>query len=150
MKESTDVARVVDALANGLRSELEIAKTGRLTLERVQLCISFLIAHGCVIEAERSLVPANGQWQRHAQGGERRCAETPGLSLGCLKDWSRWDRNVSADSIFAEIDRAIKKLGGSAKPATPVARNNLRRGRDGIRRLRMRADSGQDEGVPHC
>jgi hypothetical protein len=50
-EESSDVAKVVEALGNGLRSELEIAKTARLTLERVQLCISFLMAHGCVVEA---------------------------------------------------------------------------------------------------
>ena len=49
-QEAADVARIIDALANGLRSELEIAKTTRLPLERVRISIAFLVAHGCIIE----------------------------------------------------------------------------------------------------
>jgi len=74
-KESSDVARVVGALANGLRSELEVAKTTRLTLERVQLCISFLVAHGCVVEAARSrfrLTDNGNDMLKEANAAERK------------------------------------------------------------------------------
>ena len=46
---SPDVARVVQALSNGLRSEIEIAKQARLPLNRVQVALDRLIARRCVI-----------------------------------------------------------------------------------------------------
>jgi hypothetical protein len=46
---STDVAGVVQALSNGLRSEIEIAKQARLPLDRVRVALNCLVARRCVI-----------------------------------------------------------------------------------------------------
>jgi hypothetical protein len=50
-EESTDIGLVVQALSNGLRSDLEIANTARLALDRVHIALAFLLAHGCVVES---------------------------------------------------------------------------------------------------
>jgi hypothetical protein len=49
---SADVAgdRVVEALGNEVRSELEIAKTARVTFARIQISNTFLVAHVSVVE----------------------------------------------------------------------------------------------------
>jgi predicted methyltransferase len=62
-EESTDAAKVVQALANGIRSEREIAATVRLPLDRVQFALSSLISLGCVIEvtSRRSRLTDNGK-----------------------------------------------------------------------------------------
>jgi hypothetical protein len=46
---STDVAGVVQALSNGLCSEIEIAKQTRLPLDRVRVALDCLVARRCVI-----------------------------------------------------------------------------------------------------
>jgi hypothetical protein len=46
---STAVAGVVQALSNGLRSEIEIAKQARLPLDRVRVALDCLVARRCVI-----------------------------------------------------------------------------------------------------
>jgi hypothetical protein len=46
---STDVAGVVQALSNGLRSEIEIAKRAQLPLDRVRVALKCLLARRCVI-----------------------------------------------------------------------------------------------------
>jgi len=46
---STDVAGVVQALSNGLRSGIEIAKQARLPLDRVRVALDCLVARRCVI-----------------------------------------------------------------------------------------------------
>jgi hypothetical protein len=53
--KSTDVGQVVQALSNGLRSEVEIAKTARLLLDRVQNALAFLVAQGCVVQSAGTL-----------------------------------------------------------------------------------------------
>jgi predicted transcriptional regulator len=54
-EKSTDVGQVVQALSNGLRSEVEIAKTARLLLDRVQNALVVLVARGCVVESGGAL-----------------------------------------------------------------------------------------------
>jgi hypothetical protein len=44
--ESTDIGQVVQALSNGIRSDLEITKIARLRLSRVQAALVSLVAHG--------------------------------------------------------------------------------------------------------
>src|SRR5438270_5661092 len=53
-RESTDVEQVVQALSNGLRSDVEIAKTTRLSLDRVQIALVFLVIHKCVVGSPAS------------------------------------------------------------------------------------------------
>jgi hypothetical protein len=48
-RESTDIGQVVQALSNGSRSEVEIAGTARLSLDRVQIALIFLLVHRCVV-----------------------------------------------------------------------------------------------------
>ena len=48
-EDSIDVGHVVQALSNGLLSEVEIATTARLPLDRVQIALIFLVAHRCVV-----------------------------------------------------------------------------------------------------
>ena len=108
-RESTDVEQVVQALSNGLRSDVEIAKTTRLSLDRVQIALVFLVIHKCVVgspasrfrltdngydmvkvanAAERnrealSAYPANGPRQRTSShsclAGEQRFMSLPGV-----------------------------------------------------------------------
>ena len=61
-EEITDVAKVVQALSNGIRSELEVAKTARLPLERVQIALTFLVAMGCAaaVDGTRFRLTDNG------------------------------------------------------------------------------------------
>jgi hypothetical protein len=47
--DSTDIVQVVQALSNGLRSEVEIAKQARLPLDRVRVALHCLVARRCVI-----------------------------------------------------------------------------------------------------
>ena len=51
---STDVAGVVQALSNGLRSEIEIAKQARLPLDRVRGALDYLVARSCVISSPQA------------------------------------------------------------------------------------------------
>jgi len=44
--ESTDVGQVVQALSNGIRSDVEITKIARFRLSRVQAALVSLVAHG--------------------------------------------------------------------------------------------------------
>ena len=53
-RESTDVEQVVQALSNGLRSDVEIARTARLSVDRVQIALIFLITRGCVVGSPAS------------------------------------------------------------------------------------------------
>ena len=53
--EATDVAKVVQALENGIRSELEVVATASLPLDRVQIALTFLVEMGCAINAEGTL-----------------------------------------------------------------------------------------------
>jgi hypothetical protein len=46
---STDIAQVVQALSNGLRSEIEIGKQARLPVDRVRVALDCLVARRCVI-----------------------------------------------------------------------------------------------------
>jgi hypothetical protein len=48
-QESTDVRQVVQALSNGLRSDVEVAKTAHLALDRVHVALSVLVRHRCVV-----------------------------------------------------------------------------------------------------
>jgi hypothetical protein len=48
-QESTDVGHVAHALSNGVRSDIEIAKTTRLALDRVHIALSILVRRRCVI-----------------------------------------------------------------------------------------------------
>ena len=48
-QESTDVRQVVQALSNGLRSDVEVAKTTRLALDRVHVALSVLVRQRCVV-----------------------------------------------------------------------------------------------------
>ena len=52
--ESTDVEQVVQALSNGLRSDVEIARTARLSLDRAQIALVFLVIHKCVVGSPAS------------------------------------------------------------------------------------------------
>jgi hypothetical protein len=45
---SADLDHVVDALSNGIRSEVEIAQTARLPLDRVRVALKCLVARSCV------------------------------------------------------------------------------------------------------
>jgi hypothetical protein len=47
--DSKDVSNVVNALANGLRSEAEIAKSTRLRTDRVRVALKSLVADKLVI-----------------------------------------------------------------------------------------------------
>jgi hypothetical protein len=47
--DSTDIVQVVQALSNGLRSEIEIAKQARLPPDRVRVALDCLVARRCVI-----------------------------------------------------------------------------------------------------
>jgi hypothetical protein len=47
--DSTDIVQVVQALSNGLRSEIEIGKQARLSLDRVRIALDCLVARRCVI-----------------------------------------------------------------------------------------------------
>ena len=47
--DSTDIVQVVQALSNGLRSEVEIGKQARLPLDRVRVALECLLARRCVI-----------------------------------------------------------------------------------------------------
>jgi hypothetical protein len=47
--DSTDIVQVVQALSNGLRSEIEISKQARLSLDRVRVALDCLVARRCVI-----------------------------------------------------------------------------------------------------
>ena len=52
---STDGAGVVQALSNGLRSEIEIAKRARLPLDRVRVALDCLVAaRRCVISSPQT------------------------------------------------------------------------------------------------
>jgi hypothetical protein len=51
---STDVAGVVQALSNGLRSEIEIAKQARLPLDRVRIALDCLVVRRCVISSPQT------------------------------------------------------------------------------------------------
>jgi hypothetical protein len=48
-RESTDVEEVVQALSNGPRSDVEIAGTARLSVDRVQIALIFLLVRRCVV-----------------------------------------------------------------------------------------------------
>ena len=48
-QESIDVGQVVQALSNGLRSDIEVAKTTHLALDRVHVALSVLVRHRCVV-----------------------------------------------------------------------------------------------------
>jgi hypothetical protein len=54
-QESIDVAQVVQALSNGLRSDVEIAKTTRLAHERVHIALSVLVRCRCVVGSPSTL-----------------------------------------------------------------------------------------------
>ena len=54
-EQSTDVQQVLQGLSDGLRSDVEIAKTARLLLDRVQIALLFLIADRCVVESADGL-----------------------------------------------------------------------------------------------
>ena len=53
-RESTDVGQVVHALSNGLRSDVEIAGTAHLSLDRVQIALIYLLTHKCVVGSPAS------------------------------------------------------------------------------------------------
>ena len=53
-RESTDIGQVVQALSNGLRSDVEIAGTARLSLDRVQIALIYLVKHKCVVGSPAS------------------------------------------------------------------------------------------------
>ncbi|MDQ6923621.1 MAG: hypothetical protein M3Z74_05560, partial [Pseudomonadota bacterium] len=46
--ESADTEQVLQALTNGIRSDVEIAKTARITLNGVHIAFILLVAHKCV------------------------------------------------------------------------------------------------------
>jgi hypothetical protein len=48
-RESSDIEQVLEALSNGVRADFEIAKTARLTLDRVHIALVFLVANKCVV-----------------------------------------------------------------------------------------------------
>ena len=52
--DSTDTVQVVQALSNGLRSEVEIAKNSRLPIDRVRIALDSLVENDCVIAAPTS------------------------------------------------------------------------------------------------
>ena len=54
-QESIDVAKVVQALSNGLRSDVEIAKTTHRELDRVHIALSVLVRHRCVVGSPSTL-----------------------------------------------------------------------------------------------
>ena len=53
-RESTDVGQVVHALSNGLRSDVGIAGTAHLSLDRVQIALIYLLTHKCVVGSPAS------------------------------------------------------------------------------------------------
>ena len=54
-RESIDVGQVVQALSNGLRSDVEIGKTTRLALDRVHIALSVLVRRRCVVGSPSTL-----------------------------------------------------------------------------------------------
>jgi len=46
--DSSDIIHVVKALGNGMRFEVEVAKTSRLPIDRVRVAIKSLMASNCV------------------------------------------------------------------------------------------------------
>ena len=53
--QSDDSRHVVQALSNGLRSDLEVAKTTRLPLARVNAALKDLVRQQCVVESSNGL-----------------------------------------------------------------------------------------------
>jgi hypothetical protein len=47
--EAGDIGHVLQALSNGVRADFEIAKTARLTLDRVHIALVLLMANKCVV-----------------------------------------------------------------------------------------------------
>ena len=47
--EANDIGQVLQALSNGVRADFEIAKSARLTLDRVHIALVFLVANKCVV-----------------------------------------------------------------------------------------------------
>lgn len=76
--DSTDIVQVVQALGNGLRSEVEIAKTCRLSLDRVRVALDTLVVSKCVIgspqaaEARFRLSDNGNDMVKAANAAERR------------------------------------------------------------------------------
>ena len=50
-EQSTDIGQVLQALSDGLRSDVEIANTTHLALDRVHIALTLLVVHGCVVES---------------------------------------------------------------------------------------------------
>ena len=74
-QESIDVAQVVQALSNGLRSDVEIAKTTRLAHERVHIALSVLVRRRCVVGSPSTLfrLTDNGKdMVKNANAAERK------------------------------------------------------------------------------
>ena len=75
---STDIVQVVQALSNGLRSEVEIAETSRLSLDRVRVALDTLVVNKCVIgspqaaEARFRLSDNGNDMVKAANAAERR------------------------------------------------------------------------------
>jgi hypothetical protein len=75
--DSTDIVQVVQALGNGLRS-VEIAKTCRLSLDRVRVALDTLVVSKCVIgspqaaEARFRLSDNGNDMVKAANAAERR------------------------------------------------------------------------------
>jgi predicted transcriptional regulator len=49
--QSTHIGEVLQALSNGLRSDVEIANATRLALDRVHIALTLLVVDGCVVES---------------------------------------------------------------------------------------------------
>ena len=54
-QESIDVGQVVQALSNGLRSDVEVAKTTHLSLDRVHIALWALVTRRCVVGSPSTL-----------------------------------------------------------------------------------------------
>ena len=73
-EQSTDIGQVLQALGNGLRSDVEIANTTRLALDRVHIALTLLVVHGCVVESAGTrfrLTDSGADMAKEANGAER-------------------------------------------------------------------------------
>jgi hypothetical protein len=74
-QEPTDVRLVVQALSNGLRSDVEVAKATHLALDRVHIALSVLVRRRCAVGSPSTLfrLTDNGKdMVKNANAAERK------------------------------------------------------------------------------
>ena len=129
-RESTDVGQVLHALSNGLRSDVEIAGTAHLSLDRVQIALIYLLTHKCVVgsPASRFRLTDNGNdMVKAANAAERQL----GAYLPVPRIMKRQNRSVEKANGNTSRRREKSSQDGAAahqRIAAPSRADLARRG----------------------